>query len=344
MKAVVLERFGGPEVLRYGDFANPAPGPGQTLIRVRACALNHLDIWVRNGIPAYKIKLPHILGSDIAGEVVSGEEVETKRLRKGERVVILPGAGCRRCDFCRAGLENRCEEYGILGAGGGHGGYAEYAVVPSDNVFPIPDGLTYEQAASFPLTFLTAWHMLITRAQVRPGQTVLVLGAGSGVATAAIQIAALAGARVIAVSTSAEKLDAAKKLGAYDIIHSPPEDLQRKVMSLTEGKGVDVVIEHVGPAVLDKAVKSLKKGGVLVTCGATTGPKAELDLRYLFSRELRIHGSMMGNASEFARIVELVSARKLKPVVDSVFPLAEARGAHEYLEAHKQFGKVVLKV
>jgi NADPH:quinone reductase-like Zn-dependent oxidoreductase len=186
--------------------------------------------------------------------------------------------------------------------------------------------------------------MLITHAQAGPGQTVLVLGAGSGVGVAAIQIGALAGARVIAASTSEEKLDSAKKLGAQETIHSPPDDLHRKAMALTGGKGVDVIIDHIGPAVLDNAIKSLKRGGILVTCGSTSGPKAEIDLRYLFSRELRIHGSEMGNGAEFARVMELVSARKLRPVVDSVFPLAEARQAHEYLESRKQFGKVVLKI
>ena len=343
MKAVLLEAFGGPENLHFTDHDDPKPGPGEALVRVRACALNHLDLWVRDGIPAYKIGLPHILGCDVAGEVVlygpgaSGP-------KPGSRVVVCPGKSCGRCLACLSGQDNRCKEYGIIGAQGGPGGYAELVAVPAHNLFPIPPGMSDEAAASFPLTFLTAWHMLITQAGLRPGRTVLVIGAGSGVGVAAIQVAAMAGARVIAASTSAEKLEAARKLGAREVIQSPPDDLLRQARKLTDGRGVDVVFEHVGEAVFGAALKALAPGGMLVTCGATSGPLVQLDLRFVFSRELRIQGAMMGGLAEFNDVMRAVSDAKLSPVVDSTFPLEEARRAHEYLASRRQFGKVVLKI
>ncbi|MBI4386845.1 MAG: zinc-binding dehydrogenase [Elusimicrobia bacterium] len=341
MKAVLLEKFGGPENLRAAQVPDPVPGPGEILVRVRACALNHLDIWVRAGIPAYKIALPHILGCDIAGEAAGGN-LKAAGLAPGQRVVLAPGRSCLRCEFCDSGHENRCPRYGIIGANGGPGGYAELIAAPARAVFPAPQSLSDVEVAAFPLTFLTAWHMLATQARLRAGQTVLVLGVGSGVGVAAIQIAALCGARVLAASTSRKKLAAARALGVQEEIHSPPEDIHRKVTALTDGRGVDVVFEHIGPAVFSKAIRCLKPGGILVTCGATTGPTVELDLRYVFSRELRIQGSRMGSLAEFRQALELVSAGKLKPVVDSVFPLEKAAAAQEHLASGKQFGKVVL--
>ncbi|MBI5200172.1 MAG: zinc-binding dehydrogenase [Elusimicrobia bacterium] len=343
MKAVLLEAFGGPENLVYSDHQDPKPGRGQALVRVRACALNHLDLFVRDGIPSYKIGLPHILGCDIAGEVLSyGPESTGPKV--GTRVVICPGVSCGECVWCLKGEDSRCKDYGIIGAQGGHGGYAEMVVVPAQNLFPVPPGINDEQAASFPLTFLTAYHMLVTLAELKAGQDVLVLGAGSGVGVAGIQVAAACGARVIAASTSEEKLEAAKALGAHAVIHSPPDDLLRQTIKLTGGKGADVVFEHVGPAVFDKALRALAPGGALVTCGSTTGPVVQLDMRYVFSRELRILGAKMGSLAEFHQVMKLVAAGKLKPVVDATFPLEEARRAHEYLASRKQFGKVVLKI
>lgn len=346
MKAVLLEAFGGPENLHPGDAPDPVPGPGEALLKVRACALNHLDIWVRGGIPAYRIRLPHILGSDIAGTVVSGDLSRAAcGLQPGARVVVHPGRSCGRCEACAAGLDNQCHEgHRLIGANGGPGGYAQYVAVPAQNLLPAPEGLSDEQAAAFPLTYLTAWHMLITQAGLRPGQTLLVLGAGSGVGVAAIQLAAMAGSRVLAASTSKEKLERAKALGAHGIIHSPPEDLQCKTLSLTGGRGADVVFEHVGPAMFGAALKSLRPGGTLVTCGATSGPTTELDLRYVFSRELRILGAKTGTLAEFHAMVRAVTMGRLEPVVDSTFPLAEAGRAHEYLASARQFGKVVLKI
>lgn len=341
MKAVILKKFGSVENLEPAELPDPEPKAGEVLLKVRACALNHLDIWVRNGIPAYKIALPHILGCDVAGEISAvGPGVSEKRI--GERAAVAPGRSCLKCQFCAAGLDNRCSRYGIIGAGGGPGGYAELLAVPENYLLPITDSLSFESAAAFPLTFLTAWHMVSTLGEAGPGKTVLVIGAGSGVGVAAIQVAKLHGCRVIASSTSQVKLDKAKDLGADDLILSPPKDLVRSTMRATGGAMVDTVIEHVGPAVFDAALKCLKTGGRLVTCGATSGPTVTIDLRYVFSRQLQILGSKMGTLAETRIAAGMVAAGRLKPVVDRCFPLAEAAKAHEYLSSRKQFGKVVL--
>lgn len=343
MKAVLLERFGGARHLRRAQYPDPSPGPGEALLRVRACGLNHLDLWVRDGIPAYRIRLPHILGCDICGEVVSGD-LDGSGLRPGQRVVVSPGRGCLRCEACLDGLDNRCRRYGIIGADGGPGGYAELVCVPSRNVFPAPERLSDEEAASFPLTFLTSWHMLMTLGRLQAGQTVLVLGAGSGVGVAAVQIASLAGAKVIAASTSSDKLAKARALGAHETLQSPPEDLRRKILSMTGSRGVDIVFEHIGPAVFEKALQCLKPGGALITCGATSGPNVELDLRYVFSRELRILGAKTGTPAEFLRLLGLLAEGALRPVLDRTFPLELAAQAQDYLAEKRQFGKVVLRV
>ena len=343
MQAVILERFGGPENLKSADLPKPAPAAGEALVRVRACALNHLDIFVRDGIPAYKIPLPHILGCDVAGEVAEiGAGVTS--VKTGDRVAVSPGRSCGRCEFCFSGQDNQCRDYGIIGAQGGPGGYAEFLRVPEGYLLPLPETLSFEEGAAYPLTFLTVWHMLLTLGRCGPDSTVLVLGAGSGVGVAAIQVAKLAGAFVIASSTSEEKLGKARALGADAGIHSPPQDLTKSVRKLTHGAMADIAVEHVGPAVFDAALKSLKVGGRLVTCGSTTGPVVELDMRYVFSRQLQILGCKMGTQSEMRQVARMVAAGRLKPVVDRVFPLSEARQAHEYLAQKKQFGKVVLKV
>lgn len=341
MKAVILRVFGGPENLEYAEFENPIPGRGEVLLKVRACAINHLDLWVRGGIPAYKIKTPHILGCDISGEVAAlGPEISG--FKTGDRVSVSPGLSCLECSFCLSGRDNICESYRIIGADGGHGGYAEYIVVPARNLILIPANLSFEQAAAYPLTFLTAWHMLVTLGGLKEGQSVLVAGAGSGVGTAAIQIAKLIGASVLAASTSEEKLKRAKALGADESILLPKEDIFKKVIQCTGRQGVDIAFEHVGPETFEKSLKSLKKGGMLVTCGATTGPSVSLDLRYVFSRELKICGARMGTLTEMRTVSQLVFEGRLKPVIDRTFPLSQARQAHEYLASHKQFGKVLL--
>ncbi len=331
MKAAYIQEHGGPEKILYGDQPDPAVKPGQVLIKVRACALNHIDIWVRSGSPAYKVPLPHIMGADVAGEA------------GGRRVVVMPGLSCGACVQCAAGRDNQCESFKILGTAS-HGGYAEFAAVPERNVFPMPKNLSFEEAASFPLTFLTAWHMLMTRAQLQKGETVVVLGAGSGVGAAAIQIAKLAGARVIAVSSSDDKLAKARELGADFTVNGGTDDFAEKAREWTGGRGADVVFEHVGPATWEKSVKALAPYGRIVTCGATTGPSVTLELRFLFSRNLSILGSRLGTLAEFKQILAHVESGRLKPVVSKIFPLSEARAAHDYLEKRNQMGKIVLKV
>lgn len=338
MKAVRLHEFGGSEVLRYEDIPDAEPRKDQVLIRVKACALNHLDIWVRKGLPG--VKLPHILGSDIAGEIVAVGEYVTA-FNVGQRVVLAPMHFCNHCAKCVAGLQNECPDFTVLG-NAVDGGNCELIAVPAVNVIPIPDGLDFVQAASVPLVFLTAWHMLVGRAGIRPGQTVLVLGAGSGVGIAAIQIAKLFHARVITTAGDENKLEKARALGADHGIDHYKQKISQEVRKITDQQGVDIVVEHVGAATWDESVKSLKPGGTIVTCGATTGPNVGFDLRFLFSRQLNLLGSYMGTMGELHEVLRQIFAGRLKPIVDRTFALKDARAAHEYLEASQMFGKVVL--
>lgn len=342
MKAVVFSEHGGPEVLRYTEVPAPTIGPDDVLVHVRACALNHLDIWIRRGLPGISIPLPHILGSDIAGEVVEvGKEVSG--IRTGEKVVLSPGICCGHCEQCAAGKDSQCRDYTLFGYMV-PGGYAEYVRAPTVNVISMPLYLSYEEAAATPLVFVTAWHMLITRAALKPAEEVLVLGAGSGVGSAAIQIAKVAGARVIATGGTDEKLAKARELGADETILHSKQDIAAEVKRLTNRRGVDVVFEHVGEATWEKSIRSLAIGGRLVTCGATTGFEGKIDIRYLFSRQISILGSYMGSKAELLSVMELVRRRAVKPVLDKVFPLAEAADAHRRLENREQFGKIVLRV
>lgn len=342
MKAVVFSEHGGPEVLRYTEVPAPTIGPDDVLVHVRACALNHLDIWIRRGLPGISIPLPHILGSDIAGEVVEvGKEVSG--IRTGEKVVLSPGICCGHCEQCAAGKDSQCRDYTLFGYMV-PGGYAEYVRAPAVNVISMPLYLSYEEAAATPLVFVTAWHMLITRAALKPAEEVLVLGAGSGVGSAAIQIAKVAGARVIATGGTGEKLAKARELGADETILHSKQDIAAEVKRLTNRRGVDVVFEHVGEATWEKSIRSLAIGGRLVTCGATTGFEGKIDIRYLFSRQISILGSYMGSKAELLSVMELVRRRAVKPVLDKVFPLAEAADAHRRLENREQFGKIVLRV
>lgn len=341
MNAVVYFEHGGPEVLRYTEVTEPLIDPNEVLVRVRACALNHLDLWVRRGIPGVLIPFPHIPGSDIAGEVAKvGANVAN--LRVGDRVLLAPGISCGACQFCLAGKDNFCRQYTMFGYMV-DGGCAEYVKSPAANVIPIPDHLSFEEAAAIPLVFLTAWHMLVTRAELKPAEEVLVLGAGSGVGSAAIQIAKVAGARVIATAGSDHKLKKAKELGADEVILHTRPDLANEVKRLTGRRGVDVVVEHVGQATWEHSIRSLAFGGRLVTCGATTGHEGPIDLRYLFTRQISLLGSYMGSKSELFAVLELVGRGLLHAVIDTVLPLEQTAEAHERLEQREHFGKIVLR-
>ncbi len=338
MKAVRIHEFGGPEVLRYEDVPDPSLRKDQLLVRVKACAMNHLDIWVRKGLPG--VKLPHILGSDIAGEIVEVGEYVTG-FKVGQRVLIAPMHFCNHCAKCVAGLQNQCPEFTVLG-NGVDGGNCELIAVPSVNVIPIPDSLDFNQAASVPLVFLTAWHMLVGRAGIHPGQTILVLGANSGVGIAGIQVAKFFNCQVITTAGDDNKMAKARELGADHVINHYKQKISEEVRKITNKQGVDIVLEHVGPATWDESVRSLQPAGTLVTCGATTGPQVSIDLRFVYSRQLSVLGSYMGTMGELNEVLKHVFSGHLKPVVDRTFPLKEARAAHEYMEKSRMFGKIVL--
>jgi NADPH:quinone reductase-like Zn-dependent oxidoreductase len=338
MKTVRIHQFGGPEVLQYEDIPDPQLRKDQVLVKVKACALNHLDLWVRKGLPG--VNVPHILGSDIAGEIAEVGEYVTG-FSTGQRVIVAPMHYCGHCVKCLAGLQNQCREFTVLG-NGVDGGNCDLIAVPARNVIPIPDLFDFVQAASVPLVFVTAWHMLVGLAGVRPGQTVLILGASSGVGIAAIQIAKMFHCRVITTAGNEEKLEKARALGADYGINHYKQKISEEVRKLTNKEGVDIVVEHVGAATWDESVRSLKTAGTLVTCGATTGPNVSIDLRHLFARQLRLLGSYMGTMGELREVLGHVFAGRLKPIVDRTFALAEVRAAHEYLEKSQMFGKVVL--
>src|SRR5450432_653782 len=338
MKAVRIHQFGGPEVLAYEDVPDPQLRKDQVLVRVRACALNHLDIWVRKGLPG--VNLPHILGTDTAGEIVEVGEYVTD-LKAGQRVLIAPMHFCNHCVKCVAGLQNQCRQFTVYG-NGVDGGNCELMAVPAVNVIPIPDWLDFNEAASVPLVFTTGWHMLTRRAAIRPGQTVLVLGANSGVGIAGIQIAKLFQCTVIATAGDDRKAEFARELGADYVINHYQQKISEEVRRITNKEGVDIVMEHVGPATWDESVRSLKPAGTLVTCGATTGPQATIDLRFVFSRQLSILGSYMGSMGEMHEVLKHVFSGRVKPVVDRAFPLSEARAAHEHMEKSQMLGKIVI--
>jgi NADPH:quinone reductase-like Zn-dependent oxidoreductase len=339
MKAVRFHTHGGPEVLRYEDAPDPQPAAERALVRVRACALNHLDLWERRGIERMTLPLPHISGADVAGEVV---HIGDGSLPPGTRVMLQPGLRCGRCSACRAGRDNHCVRYDVLGLQS-DGGYAELVSVPTENVIAIPPQIDDVAAAAFPLTFLTAWHMLVDRAHVRADDTVLVLAGGSGVGQAAIQLACAFGARVFATSAP-EKIERTRALGAEQVFDHYAVDYAKEMRRATDGRGADVVIEHVGEATWERSVRALAGGGRLVTCGATTGHRAAIDLRHLFARQLSLLGSYMGTFADLQSAAEMFFHGRVRPVIDEVFPLARAAEAQRRLEDKGQFGKIVLQV
>jgi NADPH:quinone reductase-like Zn-dependent oxidoreductase len=341
VKAAIFKQHGGPEVLEYADVPDPRIRADEVLIEVKACALNHLDIFVRGGLPGIEIPLPHILGNDIAGVVREVGELVTWA-KRGDEVMVNPGVSCGHCDACLSGEDNLCREYDIMGYRR-NGGYAELVAVPGVNIVPKPPELSWEEAAALPLVTVTAWHMLVTRVNVQPGETVLVHAAGSGVGSIAIQIAKLRGARVITTASTGEKLEKARELGADEAINYTQADWPKEVRRLTDRKGVDVVVEHTGAATWPGSISSLKNNGRLVTCGATSGYDARTDLRQVFYRHLNILGSFMGSKAELLEALKFVREGKIRAVVDRVLPLSEARQAHEVIENRAQFGKVVLK-
>jgi len=340
MKAVIFNQHGGPQVLEYADVPEPKIKADEVLIEVKACALNHLDVWVRGGLPGIKIPLPHILGNDIAGVVREVGALVTW-VQTGDEVMLQPGVSCGHCAACLGGQDNACRDYDILGYRR-DGGYAQLVAVPAVNVIPKPANLRWEEAASFPLVTVTAWHMLVTRANIQPGEDVLVHAAGSGVGSIGIQIAKLRGARVIATAGSDEKLAKAKELGADEVVNYSSSEWPKEVKRLTDRKGVDVVFEHTGANTWNGSIASLKNNGRLVTCGATSGFEAKTDIRQVFYRHLTILGSFMGSKAELLQAMKFIERGAIRAVVDQSLPLAEARRAHELMEDRAQFGKLVL--
>jgi NADPH:quinone reductase-like Zn-dependent oxidoreductase len=339
MRAAISHEHGGPEVVRIEQVARPQAGPGEVLVQVRAAALNHLDLWVRRGIPI-ETTMPHIGGSDVAGVIAeAGDGVDAGRV--GERVVINPSLWCGRCRECARGQESMCERFRILGEHT-NGGFAEYVAAPADRVYRIPDEMSFEAAAAIPISYMTAWRALVGRARLQPGEDVLIIGASGGTAVAAVQIARLIGARVFAVTKGAAKADRIRALGA-DVVYDRGEtDWATAVYRDTGKRGVDVVVENVGGATWNGSVRAMARGGRLVTYGATVGPKVELDLRLVFWKHLQVMGTTMASRGEFEDLLRVIFAGRIRPVIDSVLPLDDARLAHERLEAGGQVGKVLL--
>jgi NADPH:quinone reductase-like Zn-dependent oxidoreductase len=342
MKAALFRQFGGPEVMEVSEVPAPEPGPGEVLVRVRAAALNHMDLWLRRGLPALRTALPHVPGGDICG-VVAGLGAGAAGFKEGDRVVVNPGLSCMRCERCLSGEDNLCPQFRMVGEQT-WGGQAQYVAVPAGNLVAAPEGVEDAELASLPTVFLTTWQMLVDKARVRPGETVLVIAGGSGVGVAAIQIAKMLGAHVLATASTEAKLVKARALGAEVGIRQSGAELVPEVKRITGGRGVDVVIEHTGGEDFKAAVRACAKGGRIVTCGATAGHEPPLNLRVVFWHQLSILGSTMAPKGRLHRILQLVGERTLRGVVDRVLPLAQVADAHRALEAREVIGKVVLAV
>ena len=340
MKAAYFLQHGGPEVMEYDDRPAPEPKPGEALVRIKAAAMNRVDKWVRDGWPGLRLSLPHILGSDGAG-VVESVGAGVTRVAAGDRVAINTNIGCGACEMCLAGCDNLCANWRLLGESVG-GTDAEYVAVHERQLLHLPDGFPFEQAAAAGLVFHTAWHSLVTRGNLRAGESVLIVGAGGGVNTASIQIAKHIGCTVYVIGSDESKLEKAKALGADVLIDRSKEDWGKKVFQLTDKRGVDVVVDNVGAATMMSSLRAARKGGRVLTVGNTAGPKFEFDNRYLFAKHLSLIGSTMGTLADFAQVMSLVFAGKFRAPIDSVFPLKDICAAHEKMDRGDVFGKIVL--
>lgn len=340
MKALFFDEHGGPEVLRHGDVPDPKPGPGEVLLEVKACALNHLDIWVRRGWPGLKLPMPHWGGSDVAG-VVRALGSGVKGWAVGRRVLVDPGISIVSDEHTRRGEDSVSPGYHILGE---HcrGGLAELVAVPAANLLPMSEGMDFPEAAAPLLVTLTAWRMLIHRGKLKAGEAVLVVGAGGGANSMAIQIARLAGATVFVVASNEEKAERALELGAHTVIDRSRTDWSREIQKLTGGRGVDLVVDNVGAATLNASIKAVARGGRIVIVGNTSGPRVEIDIRYIFSKQISLIGSTMGSHQDFRQIAALLEEKRLRPVIDRVMPLGEGHKAFGVMERGDQFGKIVL--
>jgi NADPH:quinone reductase-like Zn-dependent oxidoreductase len=342
MEAMVLRTHGGPEVLNRETIEIPPPGPREVLVRVKAVAMNHMDLWVRRGLPNLKLTYPFRLGCDIAG-VVEELGPGARGVKVGDRVMLQPGVSCGVCAACLAGRDNFCKKYGILGENT-QGGYGELVTIGDTNVLPLPEKLSFEEGASLPLCTLTAWQMVKSKAQVKAGQTVLIQAAGSGVSSIAIQLCKRIGARVIATTGTDEKAKRAKELGADEVINYATQDFVAEVKRLTDKIGADVVLDHVGGEVFEKSILAARWGGRIVTVGATAGFSPKIDLRHIFFRQIEVLGSTMGSKGDLWAALPEIAAGHIKPVIDRTVPIWDAREAHVALEGRKAFGKIVLAV
>ena len=342
MKAVLFHQHGGPEVLEYTDFPTPKPKPGEALIRLRAAALNRMDVLVRNGWAGLKLDLPHINGADGAGEIVEINGA-TKDLEVGDRVVLNANLGCGSCEFCLAGRDNLCSNWHLLGETI-RGTYAEYVCVPVRQLYKLPNDFDFHQAAASALVYQTAWHSLVKRGNLQRGETVLIVGAGGGVNTASVQIAKWLGAQVVMVGSDAHKLAKAESIGADILIDRSKEaDWSKAVYLATNKRGVDVVVDNVGTTFM-QSLRALRKGGRLLTVGNSAGPKFEIDNRYIFAKHLSIIGSTMSTLADFKEVMDLIVTRKLKPILDTMYPLKDAAAAQTRLWQNENFGKITLDI
>ena len=352
MKANLFRQHGGPEVLEYTDFPAPEPKPGEVLVRLRAAALNRMDVMVRNGWPGLKLELPHINGADGAGEVVEVNSPDPKGqgtngwgtgVRVGDRVVINPNLGCGECEFCLAGRDNLCINWKLLGETV-RGTYAEFVAIPAWQLYKLPEDFDYHQAAAAALVYQTAWHSLVVRGNLQPNETVLIVGAGGGVNTASIQVAKYLGAKVVVVGSNADKLEKATAIGADTLVDRSKEaDWSKSVFLATDRIGVDVVVDNVGTTFM-QSLRALKKGGRLLTVGNSGGPKFEIDNRYIFAKHLSIIGSTMSTLADFKEVMDLIVGGKLKPILDKIYPLRDAAAAQERLWRNENFGKITLEI